>query len=42
MGLEGLVSKHRDPPYQGGRSKHWAKVKNWKHPAMERVMDSFG
>jgi ATP-dependent DNA ligase len=40
--LEGLVSKHSDRPYQGGRSKHWIKVKNRKHPAMERVMDSFG
>ena len=28
MGLEGLVSKHRDRPYQAGRSKHWIKVKN--------------
>jgi bifunctional non-homologous end joining protein LigD len=41
MGLEGLVSKRRDQPYQGGRSKHWIKVKNRKHPAMDRVMDSF-
>lgn len=32
MGLEGLVSKRRDRPYQGGRSKHWIKVKNRKHP----------
>jgi bifunctional non-homologous end joining protein LigD len=23
MGLEGLVSKRRDRPYQAGRSKHW-------------------
>jgi ATP-dependent DNA ligase len=38
MGLEGLVSKRRDRPYQGGRSKHWVKVKNRKHPAMSRVM----
>jgi len=36
MGLEGSVSKHRDRPYRGGRSKHWIKVKNRKHPAMER------
>jgi bifunctional non-homologous end joining protein LigD len=36
MGLEGLVSKHRDRPYQAGRSRHWIKVKNRKHPAMER------
>ena len=41
LGLEGLVSKHRDRPYQGGRSRHWVKVKNRKHPAMERVMDTF-
>jgi len=41
MGLEGLVSKRRDRPYQAGRSKHWVKVKNRKHPAMERVMDAF-
>jgi ATP-dependent DNA ligase len=39
MGLEGLVSKHRDRPYQAGRSKHWIKVKNRKHPAMYRAMD---
>jgi len=41
MGLEGLVSKRRDRPYQGGRSKHWIKVKNRQHPAMSRVMDAF-
>jgi bifunctional non-homologous end joining protein LigD len=41
MGLEGLVSKRRDRPYQAGRSKHWIKVKNRKHPAMDRVMESF-
>ena len=41
MGLEGLVSKRRDRPYQGGRSKYWVKVKNRKHPAMQRVMESF-
>ena len=40
MGLEGLVSKRRDRPYQGGRSKHWVKVKNREHPAMYRVMDA--
>jgi hypothetical protein len=28
MGLEGLVSKRRDRPYQAGRSKHWIKIKN--------------
>jgi bifunctional non-homologous end joining protein LigD len=41
MGLEGLVSKRRDRPYQAGRSKHWVKVKNRKHPAMSRVMELF-
>ena len=41
MGLEGLVSKHKDRPYRAGRSPHWVKVKNRKHPAMARVMDSF-
>ena len=40
MGLEGLVSKHRDRPYQAGRAKHWVKIKNRKHPAMYRVMDA--
>ena len=40
MGLEGLVSKHRERPYQAGRSKHWVKVKNRRHPAMYRVMDA--
>lgn len=39
MGLEGLVSKRRDCPYQAGRSKHWVKVKNRTHPAHGRVMD---
>src|ERR1700686_3062390 len=34
FGPEGLVSKRRDRPYQAGRSKHWIKVKNRKHPAM--------
>src|ERR1700741_324564 len=36
MGLKGLVSKHRDRPYRGGRSKHWIKIKNRKHHAFER------
>lgn len=40
FGLEGLVSKRRDRTYQAGRSKHW--VKNRRHPAMDRVMESFG
>jgi bifunctional non-homologous end joining protein LigD len=40
IGLEGLVSKRSDRPYRGGRSPHWIKVKNRKHPAMARVMES--
>jgi bifunctional non-homologous end joining protein LigD len=40
-GLKGLVSKRVDRPYRGGRSPDWAKVKNRKHPAMERVKDAF-
>ena len=42
MGLEGMVSKRTDRPYRAGRSKDWVKVKNRNHPAMDRVMDSFG
>ena len=41
FGLEGLVSKRRDRPYRAGRSPGWIKVKNRKHPAMSRVMDTF-
>jgi bifunctional non-homologous end joining protein LigD len=41
MGLEGMVSKRRDRPYRGGSSPDWVKVKNRKHPAMERVKDAF-
>ena len=42
MGLEGLVSKHRESPYRGGRFDRWVKVKNRQHPAFSRVMDQFG
>ena len=41
MGLEGMVSKRSERPYRAGRSKDWIKVKNRKHPALSRVMDSF-
>jgi bifunctional non-homologous end joining protein LigD len=41
MGLEGLVSKRQDRPYQAGRSRHWIKMKNRKHPAIDRVMEAF-
>jgi bifunctional non-homologous end joining protein LigD len=39
MGLEGIVSKHRDRPYNAGRSTDWIKVKNPKSPAMIRAKD---
>ena len=32
MGLEGLVSKRRDRPHRGGRSKDWVKVKEPQAP----------
>lgn len=41
LGLEGLVSKHRERAYGAGRCKHWQKVKNPKHPAYRRVQDQF-
>ena len=41
MGLEGLVSKHRERVYRGGRFDHWIKVKNRKHPAYSRIADQF-
>ena len=41
MGLEGLVSKHRERPYRAGRCDHWLKVKNRKHSAFTRVADQF-
>jgi ATP-dependent DNA ligase len=41
MGLEGIVSKHRERPYRVGRCDHWHKVKNRKHPAFTRVADQF-
>jgi bifunctional non-homologous end joining protein LigD len=41
MGLEGMVSKHRESSYRGGRFRHWIKVKNQQHPAFSRVLDQF-
>jgi len=38
MGLQGMVSKHRESTYRGGRSPRWIKVKN-RH---SRVRDQFG
>jgi bifunctional non-homologous end joining protein LigD len=41
MGLEGMVSKHRESTYRGGRFRHWIKIKNREHPAYSRVQDQF-
>jgi bifunctional non-homologous end joining protein LigD len=37
FGLEGIVSKRRDKPYQSGPSKSWLKIKNPQSPAMMRL-----
>jgi bifunctional non-homologous end joining protein LigD len=42
LGLEGIVSKHKDRPYRAGRSKHWIKIKNRTSPAMNRPEGMFG
>ena len=39
MGLEGIVSKHRDRAYTPGKCRHWVKTKNPAHPACSRVRD---
>jgi bifunctional non-homologous end joining protein LigD len=36
LGLEGIVSKHRDHPYRSGRSKTWLKIKNPAAPGVLR------
>jgi hypothetical protein len=36
LGLEGIVSKRRDMPYQHGRSRAWLKIRNPQHPATRR------
>ena len=41
MGLEGLVFKHRDSFYRGGRFDRWIKVKNRQHPPFSRVQDQY-
>jgi bifunctional non-homologous end joining protein LigD len=38
FGLEGIVSKRRDHPYQSGRSTSWLKIKNPNSPAMRRLV----
>jgi bifunctional non-homologous end joining protein LigD len=42
MGLESMVSKHREGTYRSGKFRHWIKVKNRRHPAFSRVQDQFG
>jgi hypothetical protein len=39
LGLEGIVSKHRDRHYKAGRCAHWIKIKNPASPAMMRASD---
>ena len=39
MGLEGMVSKHRDRAYTPGKCRHWVKTKNPAHPPYGRVRD---
>jgi ATP-dependent DNA ligase len=43
MGLEGLVSKHRDSLYRGGRFDRWVEVKNWRIRTMatEATIDRY-
>jgi hypothetical protein len=36
LGLEGIVSKRLGSAYNSGRSRHWIKSKNSKHPAVRR------
>jgi bifunctional non-homologous end joining protein LigD len=39
IGLEGIVSKHRDRAYRAGRCPHWIKIKNPTSPAMIRAKE---
>jgi ATP-dependent DNA ligase len=39
LGLEGIVSKHREHPYRSGPSKAWIKVKNPTAPGVLRFKD---
>jgi len=36
----GLESLETPRPSVSGRSKHWIKIKNRQHPAMNRVMEA--
>ena len=42
MGLEGMISKHRESTYRGGRFLHWTKRKKRQYPAFSRVQDQSG
>jgi bifunctional non-homologous end joining protein LigD len=39
LGLEGIVSKHREHPYRSGPSKAWLKIKNPNAPGVLRFRD---
>jgi bifunctional non-homologous end joining protein LigD len=39
LGLEGIVSKHREHPYRSGPSKVWLKIKNPEAPGVRRFED---
>jgi bifunctional non-homologous end joining protein LigD len=42
LGLEGVLSKRRDPAYASGRSPHWIKSKNPNAPAVRREAEDWG
>src|SRR3954467_15534327 len=42
MGLEGIVSKHRERGYKAGPCKDWIKIKNPKSAAMIRAEEATG
>jgi bifunctional non-homologous end joining protein LigD len=39
LGLEGIVSKHREHPYRSGPSKAWLKINNPNAPGVLRFKD---
>ena len=41
LGLEGIVSKHREMSYRSGRCTHWRKAKNRQHASFARIADRF-
>jgi ATP-dependent DNA ligase len=42
LGLEGIVSKHSEHPYQSGRSKTWLKIRNPAAPGVTRFERDVG